>query len=164
MLRRIVVASLALVLLGVLIVAAPGMTRAQNSTPSAAAAVKKTALGQFESAVAPGRTLLLQERTFPAGSDSGAHPAPGPVVLYVESGTVTFSVIDGAAMVTKSGSTAAQTLAAGNSVQLSAGDAVTYDQGVVHDVKNTGTETAVTIEARLNPTAAATPAPATATP
>lgn len=156
--RRIISAAIALLLLGGVLVSLPTLTRAQNSTPSAAAAVKKETLGHGETAVAPGRTLLLQRRTFSAGTDSGAHPAPGPVVLYVESGKITFSVIQGAALVTKSGSTTAETVSAGSSVELNAGDVATYDQGVVHGVKNDGTETAVTLESRLNPAAAATPA------
>ncbi len=161
--RRIIVAMSACLLIAILLLGLPSIGIAQTATP-AAAQVKKETLGQGQTAVAPDRTLLLARRTFPAGSDSGAHPAPGPVVLYVESGTLTFSVTQGAALVTHKGGTAAETISAGANVTLNAGDVVTYDQGVVHDVRNDGTEPAVTLESRLNPTAAATPAPASATP
>lgn len=136
-----------------------GFERANAATATpAASGVEKQPLGQTESAVAPGRTLLLQTRTFAPGSDSGAHPAPGPVVLYVQSGSLTFSVIDGAAVVTRANGTQEQ-VNAGQSATLDEYDTVTYDQGVVHDVANPGEEPAVTLEARLNPTeTAATPA------
>jgi quercetin dioxygenase-like cupin family protein len=156
--RKFALISLFALLVSALVLASPGSGRAQTATPGAGAAIKKETLGQFESAVAPGRTLLLARRTFPAGSDAGAHPAPGPVVLYVESGTVVFKVIKGETMVTHSGSTTAEAIAAGSQATLAAGDVVTYDQGVVHDVVNESSEPAVTIESRLNPTAApATP-------
>jgi quercetin dioxygenase-like cupin family protein len=105
--------------------------------------------------------LLLARRTFAPGADSGAHPAPGPTVLYVDSGTVTFEVVEGAATVTRAGSQQTETVTAGNEAELATGDEVSYDQGVIHDVYNEGTVPAVTLEARLNPAAsAATPTPA----
>jgi quercetin dioxygenase-like cupin family protein len=115
------------------------------------AAVAKEILGQGASAIAPDRVLLLQQRTFAPGSDSGAHPAPGPTVLYVESGEVEFAVAEGAALVTRRGATANETVAAGDDVELEQGDAVFYDAGVVHDVANPYADPAVTLEARLNP-------------
>jgi quercetin dioxygenase-like cupin family protein len=126
-----------------------------------ASAIKKEVLGQGTSAISPDRVLLLQRRTFAPGSDSGAHPAPGPTVLYVDSGVVEFTVTDGAALLTRHGSTTSETVAAGDEVDLNQGDAVFYDQGVVHDVANSYDSPAVTLEARFNPneTTAATPAP-----
>ena len=132
---------------------------AQGTTP-VAATIGKDLLGQGGSAVAPDRVLLLQRRTFAPGSDSGAHPAPGPTVLYVDSGTVKFSVVKGAALRWKDGKATGATIAAGSSAELMPGEAVFYDQGVVHDVANDGSAPAVTLEARLNPSAsAATPKP-----
>jgi quercetin dioxygenase-like cupin family protein len=148
----------AFVALFALVLAAPGISHAQNGTPPATSAVKVEVLGKDQSAVAPDRTLLLQRRTFPAGSDTGAHAAAGPVVLYVESGSVVFTVVQGSALVTRAGSTATEAVSANSSVTLNMGDSVSYDQGVIHDVKNAGTTAAVTLEARLNPPTAATPA------
>jgi mannose-6-phosphate isomerase-like protein (cupin superfamily) len=82
------------------------------------------------------------------------------VVLSVESGAVTFAVQNGAALVTRAGATTSESVAAGSEVTLNRGDEVSYDQGVVHDVYNEGSAPAVTLEARLNPSApaaAATP-------
>jgi quercetin dioxygenase-like cupin family protein len=130
-----------------------GLERVNAASPTPdASGIEKQTLGQTQSAVAPGRTLLLAERIFAPGSDSGAHPAPGPAVLFVESGSVRFSVIDGVAIVTKAGTGEQQELNSGESVTLEEYDTVSYDEGVVHDVANPGTESATTIESRLNPT------------
>jgi quercetin dioxygenase-like cupin family protein len=159
---RIVGIGLTVMFLGLAVATGPRLIAAQEGTPPpSAAGVQKEVLGQGQSAVAPDRVLLLQRRTFAPGSDSGAHPAPGPVVLYVDSGAVVFAVKDGAATVTRAGSTKSETIAAGSEATLQTGDSVSYDQGVVHDVRNDGADQAVTLEARLNPTqtAAATPTP-----
>ena len=123
------------------------------ATPQATdtTAIAKEILGQGASAVAPDRVLLLQRRTFAPGSDSGAHPAPGPTVLFVDSGTVEFAVDKGAALLTRRGATEQEPVAAGDEVDLEQGDAVFYDEGVVHDVVNAYDDPAVTLEARLNP-------------
>lgn len=131
---------------------------AQAATP---AAVDKTILGQGISALDPDRILLLQRRTFAPGSDSGTHPAPGPTVLYVDSGTIEFGVDTGAALLTRNGETQTTGIKAGERVALEAGDAVFYDEGVVHDVANPNRDPGVTLEARFNPNDAvpATPQP-----
>jgi quercetin dioxygenase-like cupin family protein len=156
--RFIAVATLAVVVTG-----AATHHIAASATPPAAntTAVAKEVLGQGVSAVAPDRVLLLQRRTFAPGSDSGAHPAPGPTVLYVDSGEVEFAVAEGAALLTRQGASEATPVAAGDQVELGQGDAVFYDAGVVHDVANPYGDPAVTLEARLNPAEAspATPAP-----
>jgi quercetin dioxygenase-like cupin family protein len=135
----------------------PLMSSAQM-TPAANPDVARDVLGQIDSSISPGRTLLLAERTFPAGSDSGFHPAPGPVVLYISSGTVVYAVQEGVALYTPAGATEAQPILPGQSMTVYAGDTITYDEGVIHDLKNESSDTAITIEARLNPTE--TPAPA----
>jgi quercetin dioxygenase-like cupin family protein len=159
--RRILAFGTLVALLGVTLVTGTRLIAAQEATPTAATGggVTKQELGRGESAVAPGRDLILQQRTFAPGGDSGAHPAPGPVVLSVSSGEVEFIVVDGAALLTRAGAATQETLAAGSETELYSGDFVFYDEGVVHQIRNDGTEPAVTLEARLNPsaTAAATP-------
>lgn len=157
--RRILSVSLSVVFLGLVLLTGPKLIAAQDATPSTPPGPEKQVLGSGVSAVAPDRTLLLQRRTFAPGSDSGAHPAPGPVVLTVESGSIVFEVQDGAALLTRAGASSQETIAAGTEATLQPGDSVFYDQGVVHELYNEGSEPAVTLEARLNPTdaAAATP-------
>lgn len=136
--------------------AAPATARA--STPPA---IDKAVLAQGISALDPNRILLLQRRTFAPGSDSGSHPAPGPTVLYVDSGTIEFGVEKGAALLTRKGETEAYGIEAGERMALEAGDAVFYDEGVVHDVANPNSDPGVTLEARFNANdeMAATPQP-----
>lgn len=141
---------LLVLLVGTVLWAAPATGSAQNAaTP--AASIKQAALGRELSAVAPDRVLLLARRTFAPGADSGAHSAAGPVVLYVDAGAVEFTVVQGAALVIRAGSTATDPVAAGSTVTLNVGDEVSYDQGVIHGVRNGGTVPAITLEARLNP-------------
>ena len=178
-LKRLMVATMMLPF-GAVLAAGSGPALAQESAPPstepmsmpmssepAAEPIAKETLGSGQSAVAPDRVLLLSRRTFAPGADSGEHPAPGPVVLFVESGTIGFTVIDGAALVTRayveadSDSTpetseapeAPETVAEGTEVLLAPGDSVFYDEGVVHTVRNAGDVEAVTLEARLNPPA-----------
>lgn len=158
--RKVLLGSLAILMLTALGAIAPARSGWAQATPPPEAIVRET-LGTGQSAVAPDRTLILQRRTFAPGSDSGEHPAPGPVVIFVEAGPVDFLVLDGAALVTRAGASSAEPLAAGSKVTLEIGDSVFYDEGVVHQFRNTGTETAVTLEARLNPTEAAASSAAT---
>jgi mannose-6-phosphate isomerase-like protein (cupin superfamily) len=152
------VAIVATTAVGVVWLGSPGIGAQSATPPAAATGIARDLLGQGGSAVAPDRILLLQRRTFAPGSDSGAHPAPGPTVLYDESGSVKFSVVQGAAIRWRDGKADGAPVAAGSSVDLAPGDAVFYDQGVVHDVANDGTTPGVTLEARFNPAPTATPA------
>lgn len=139
-----------ILLLGAALSAVPAIAGAQGK-PAAANGITQVTLGKDATAVAPGRDLLLNRRTFAPGADSGAHPAPGPVVLYVESGYLGFTVVKGEALVTWGTSHKTEGVAAGSEVKLMPGDEVSYDQGVVHDVRNIGVTPAVTLESRLNP-------------
>ncbi len=146
--------------IGALLVNASVRIGAQQATPAegtptvgAPTGVTVEVLGRGASAVVPDRELLLRRRTFAPGASTTPHPADGPVVLAVESGAVGFTVVEGAAQLTRA--TAAGTpgpteaVAAGTEAILTAGDAVFYDEGVVHVVRNTGDGVAVTVEARL---------------
>jgi quercetin dioxygenase-like cupin family protein len=144
--RMIGLVAALLLVMSIAVAIAPRLVGAQDAaTPALGAGVTKETLGQTMSAVAPDRVLLLARRTFAPGADSGSHPAPGPVVLYVESGAVTFSVQDGEAIVTRAGSATTEPVKAGSEVTLNQGDEVSYDQGVVHDVYNEGSVPAVTL-------------------
>src|SRR5262245_26258650 len=106
----------------VLVAAAPhGAAGAATPAATDASVITKEILGQGTSAVAPDRVLLLQRRTFAPGSDSGAHPAPGPTVLYVDSGSVEFAVNEGAALLTRHGATTSEPVTAGSKVNLGSG-------------------------------------------
>lgn len=145
-----------ILILGGVLSAVPAVAGAQGKPAPAANGITQVTLGKDASAVAPGRDLLLYRRTFAPGADSGAHPAPGPVVLYVDSGYIGFKVVKGEALVTWGTSLKTEGLPAGSEVKLMPGDEVSYDQGVVHEVRNIGVTPAITLESRLNPRAPAT--------
>jgi len=151
--RKILVIPALILALGALAMVGFAAAGAPGGAP--APTIQQVTLGKTNSAVAPGKVLLLNRRTFAPGADSGAHPAPGPVVLYVETGSVVFTVVKGAALVTPAHAAHATTLTTGNAVTLNAGDEVSYDAGVIHDVRNAGTVPAITLESRLNPAPAA---------
>lgn len=156
MLRRTkLLVLMVILLLSAALSAVPAIAGAQGKPAAPANGITQVTLGKGATAVAPGRTLLLNRRTFAPGADSGAHPAPGPVVLYVESGYVGFKVIDGEAAVTWGSSAKTEPIVAGSEEKLMPGDEVSSDQGVIHEVRNIGATPAVTIEARLNPAAPA---------
>lgn len=161
--RMIAIGSMIVLVTAAVLASGPALMGAAQGTP-ASSDIEKETLGQGQSAVAPGRVLLLARRTFAPRADSGAHPAPGPVVLFVESGAVEFTVVEGAAVVTRAGTSDQEAVPAGSETTLNAGDAVFYDQGVIHQVVNSGTEPAVTLESRLNPVDSATGAATPATP
>ena len=140
---------------GALLVNAPGRIGAEQGTPATGAPTGVTVevLGRGGSAVVPDRELLLRRRTFAPGASTAPNPADGPVVLAVESGSVGFTVVEGAAQLTRAAATGtpgpAEAIVAGTEVILAPGDALFYDEGVVHVVRNTGDGVAVTVEARL---------------
>ncbi len=165
-----VLVSLVLVV-GALLVNASGHIGAQQSTPAegtpaagAPTGVTVEVLGRGASAVVPDRELLLRRRTFAPGASTVPNPADGPVVLAVETGTVGFTVVEGAAQLSRAAAAGTpgptETVAAGTEAILTPGDAVFYDEGVVHVVRNTGDGVAVTVEARL-PRAEGAPTEAT---
>ncbi len=110
-------------------------------------------LGRGGSAVVPDRELLLRRRTFAPRGSTVPNPADGPVVLAVESGSIGFTVVEGAAQLTRAAANGTpgptEAVVAGTEAILTPGDAVFYDEGVVHVVRNTGDGVAVTVEARL---------------
>ncbi len=156
---------------GALLVNASGHIGAQQGTPAegtpaagAPTGVTIEVLGRGASAMVPDRELLLRRRTFAPGASTAPHPADGPVVLGVESGTVGFTVVEGAAQLSRAAASGTpgptETVAAGTEAILTPGDAVFYDEGVVHVVRNNGDGVAVTVEARL-PRAEGAPTEAT---
>jgi quercetin dioxygenase-like cupin family protein len=147
--RTILTVIVPFVLVGGLLMNASGTPAAGDPT-----GVTIEVLGRGGSAVVPPeRELLLRRRTFEPGASTTPHPADGPVVLAVESGTVGFTVVEGAAQLTRAAAAgspgATEVVAAGTEAILNPGDTVFYDEGVVHAVRNAGDGVAKTMEARL---------------
>lgn len=104
------------------------------------------AVGSGEPRVAPGYLLSLRRGVFEPGGIVPLHHHPGALVIYVESGTLTYTVSEGEALLThvaQAGTpTPTERVGPGMTALLQPGDAV-YEDGVVHVTENRGDEPAV---------------------
>ncbi len=106
---------------------------------------------------APGKALLLLRVTLQPGAAFPAHTHPGALVIGVEAGDFSFTLLDGEAIATRdvvSGTPQpAETLTAGNEVVLHAGDEIFEQAGVLHSARNAGTAPVVVlVSALVDPT------------
>src|SRR6478735_85640 len=62
-----------ILLMGAALSAVPAIAGAQGKPAAPANGITQVTLGKDATAVAPGRNLLLNQRTFAPGADSGAH-------------------------------------------------------------------------------------------
>jgi quercetin dioxygenase-like cupin family protein len=144
-------AILVIVMIGVLggvVVLGAGPTTAQEATPPVeSVGVGGGAVGSGEPSIAPGHLLSLRRGIFEPGGIVPLHHHPGALVIYVESGVLTYTVSEGEALVTRAvddGGTPAptETVGPGEATDLMPGDVV-YEDGVVHVTENLGNEPAV---------------------
>jgi hypothetical protein len=107
----------------------PG-TVAQEVTPAAGAVVPEL-LGHGLPTAAPGFDLSLYRVTFGAGAVVPPHTHPGASVVYVESGTLAFTSLEGEAWLIRAGTAATpeaqgELVAPDTEVMLNAGDALFF--------------------------------------
>ncbi len=118
----------------------------QATPPIGSVGVGGGAVGSGEPAFAPGQLLSLRRGIFEPGGIVPLHHHPGALVIYVESGALTYTVFEGEALVTRAADagTPAPTerLGPGDAARLQPGDVV-YEEGVVHVTENLGDEPAV---------------------
>lgn len=128
----------------------PRFVAAQEGTP-AAEGLTVQALGAGLPTGTPGQQLILARATFPAGFTLHAHSHPGPVVVFVESGTYGYTPLsEGARSVTRAAaSEAPETPELGAEVLLQAGDALFHDEPVIGIDRAVGDEPAVLLLAVL---------------
>jgi quercetin dioxygenase-like cupin family protein len=156
--RRLIVPTRAAVALALLLLLT-GAVAAQNSTESSdAPAVTQIELTPgFVAEVfagapsdrAPDQTVYIARFTIQPGGDIFPHGHPGTTVLAVESGSLGWTLVEGAAYVVRgagSGGTAVETVSEpGTEVILAVGDAIHYEDDVVHTMRNAGDETTVVL-------------------
>jgi hypothetical protein len=91
-------------------------------------------------------TLWLRKGVFEPGGYVGVHHHPGALIVYVETGTLYYTVVEGEVIVYRQpmaetpGPT--ETYGPGDEFTVDAGDAW-FEQGVVHVTENRGTEDAI---------------------
>jgi quercetin dioxygenase-like cupin family protein len=133
---------------------------ARQATPSASGITDVTVetLGRGPSAAAPGYTLLLSRLTFAPGGSIALHRHPGDAVFYVQSGEITWTTGEGTPLLTRASAAEAiaagtpvppESLVAGETVVLEAGDSVFYDGQTSHEVRNDGVEEGVVLYSGL---------------
>lgn len=125
--------------------AGPG-TAARELAPGATMEV----FAGVPSARATGQTLHLIRLVFQPGAETSPHGHPGTVLLSVASGSFGFTLVEGTARVLRGAATGATGAAEdltvpGTDVVLKPGDAITYEDDVVHTARGAGTEPAVVL-------------------
>ena len=150
------VSLLALVLVGS--VAAGSLAGAQDATPPGgpiaviglAPGVDAEVFASVPSTRAPGQTLYLARFTFQPGAEIFPHSHPGTTLLAVEAGAFGWTLVERTAHVLR-GAAAGLTGPAedltepGAEVVLQRGDAIHYEDDVVHTARGAGDEPTVVL-------------------
>lgn len=136
------------------------VTHAQEATPAATPAAPFAAIelapgvtaevfGAAPSARAEGQTVYLARFVFQPGAEIFPHSHPGTTLLGVESGEFGWTLGQGTAHVVRgagAGGTAVEDLTEpGTDVVLVPGDAITYEEDVVHTARGAGQEPTVVL-------------------
>ncbi len=133
------------------------VTFAQDATPTAAPStvVVRTVLSQGEPASAPGHILQLVRFDIPAHTKLAVHTHPGTQSAFLQSGSLTYTVVEnGTVAIKRAGAmtgtpVAAEILSPGQTTVFNAGDSWTETEGMVHFAENAGDEPVVILVASL---------------
>ncbi|MGC4190920.1 MAG: cupin domain-containing protein [Thermomicrobiales bacterium] len=177
--RMRALALVVMMLLGVAVAVPYAHSQAQESASTEATATPDAYGGTVEKDVliddssdagAPGETLSLTRYTIPAGATLPLHYHPGVQLASVESGELTYHVVEGELYVTRADGTTA-TYQSGSTVVLAAGDSWEEPEGMIHYAENLTDQPVVLISTALLDSdqdatilVEGTPAPNTATP
>ena len=134
---------------------APGLA-AQEATPGPIAAmelapgVTAEVFGATPSDRAPGQTVYLARFVFQPGAEIFPHSHPGTTLLGVQSGSLGWTLLAGTAHVMRGAAAGATDPAEdltepGTDVTLEPGDAITYEDDVVHTARGAGDEETVVL-------------------
>jgi len=140
-----------LALIGGIALTAPTATAfAQDvATPDAyGGSVVKEVLGEDEPDTATGETLALTRYTIPAGAELPVHTHPGVQIATVESGELTYHVVEGELYVTRADGTQ-ETVTAGGTVVFEEGDSWIEPEGMIHYAENLTDEDVVLMATSL---------------
>jgi quercetin dioxygenase-like cupin family protein len=126
-------------------VAQEGTPMADAVPPVGGAVIEILDIGEPEAA--PGQALSLVRITFEPGGYFASHGHPGTQIWYIDAGTLSTTIEEGTARLTRAPvggtPTPAEQLAAGDAVTMLAGDALFFGPDLVHMVRNEGDETTV---------------------
>ena len=126
-------------------------------TPGGGSGVTTEVLGRLEPAQAPGQALHLLRVTFAPGGAVTAHVHPGATIYHLAAGTLRFTLVEGEATLVRAVGgapaaatpSAAEAVAVGAELTLTAGDTVYYDGAAVQAERNDGDVPAVVLVSNL---------------
>lgn len=96
-------------------------------------------LAEYEPSEAPGYTQYLYRVEIPPGASIDPHHHPGQQLARVQEGTLTYTVVEGTLEVGRDGDDVpSETVEAGTTVELEAGDTVFEAESMVHQAENQG--------------------------
>jgi hypothetical protein len=126
---------------------------AQDATPAPGpVGVTVELLGSGETSIAPGHELSLRRITIEPGGGIPPHTHPGALVIYLESGTWSYTALDGTARLTRAAQNGTpsptEEMPIGEEVILNPGDWI-YVEDPADDIRNTGEEPVVIWSAGL---------------
>jgi quercetin dioxygenase-like cupin family protein len=136
------------------------LTAAQEATPSAdptggitaielAPGITAQIFALAPSARAPGQTVSLARLTWQPGAEIFPHRHPGTTIIGVESGTWGWTLLEGTAHVIRGAGTGATEVEdvtePGTEVLLESGDAIFYEEDVIHSARGASDEPAVIV-------------------
>jgi quercetin dioxygenase-like cupin family protein len=154
--RMVVVVSIVVVVLAGSLAYGRGVpgSAAQDATPAAEASQQMLGHGLLTNV--PGYDLQLARVTFPPGSAVPPHTHPGAAIIYVESGTLGWTVLQGETWLMRAESAATpeaqgELVAIDTEVILTAGDWLLLPAAHGDDVRNAGDDTLVLLVANLYP-------------
>jgi quercetin dioxygenase-like cupin family protein len=135
--------------------AAAGCGRGSGSSqPAGGAAAKREALGRQPNPIgAPGRTLGLARVVIPPGARLPLHRHEGTQVAYVQSGTLSYTVVRGAVAVMRGSADArpapVRRITAGQTASIRAGQWLVEEPADIHRAANRGSAPVVVLLATL---------------
>lgn len=154
--RRSVVATLSTILVLLLtLFGANAMVSAQSdpSMPPGSNGIAPEPLGSGRPSGAPGYAMGFVRLTFAPGATLNSHTHPGASILYIESGTLTYTLWEGTATITRAetgpGAAPAGAPLSPSEITLNVGDSLFEDADVIHTARNDGSEPAVVLITNL---------------
>jgi quercetin dioxygenase-like cupin family protein len=126
-------------------------------------AVVRNILQTGTDATAPGQEVILSQVIVPAGDAIAPHTHPGTQLAVIIQGTLTYTVIEGEATVTRDAGTEdaeAESYSSGETVEIEVGDTVHETAGMVHEARNDGDVPVVIYLSSLFPEGAPASSPA----
>ncbi len=125
-----------------------------TSASAPAEEVRSEILAEYEPPEAPGSTMYLYRVEIPPGVAIDPHHHPGQQMARIETGTLTYTVLDGAVEIGRDSSTPTEVVEAPVTVDVEAGDSIFEPAEMVHEARNDGDGPVVILASSLFSTGA----------